>query len=61
MEINKDYPNENRGDLFKVCYSKGVSHHYLQLAGAPKWAGEVGKLYSEKKGESFRHSLIGCC
>lgn len=52
MGVNEDYPNQNRGYLFKVFYSKGVNHHHWPLAETPKQAGKVGKPYSEKKGKA---------
>lgn len=45
----------NRGDLFKACYSGGVSRSQVCLAQK-----EEGKFYGEKR-EGFRCVLIGGC
>lgn len=52
VEINKDYPNEN-----KACCSKGVSNHHLYSAET----GQVGKLYSKQETASGMFSLDGGC
>lgn len=48
MEVDKDPPNDRRWRLFRVCSSKGVSHHHLYF----------GRDSKAEEWESFRVEMV---
>lgn len=51
MEINEEYPNEDReANLLRVFDSKGVHHCHLYLSDRVRGSQVAGRLFSEKRG-----------
>ena len=52
VEIKTNQMKASKGYLFRACYCKGVSHHYLHLAKTHRQAEEWKSFIAGKKGKA---------